>query len=58
MKHVTNIDQGLRQVARRFTHLVEWADYHSGAGTQPMGRPARVTIFSSDAAVEGLERSA
>jgi hypothetical protein len=60
MKHVTSIDQSLRQVARRVTHLVEWVDYYSGAGTQPSGCPARVTIFSTrpgggDTAVEGLE---
>jgi hypothetical protein len=53
MKHVTNI-------ARGFTHLVKWVDYYSGPGTQPSGRPARVTILSSrpdggDAAVDGLD---
>jgi hypothetical protein len=54
MKRVTNI-------ARGFTHLVKWVDYHSGPADQPSGRPARVTFYSSrpdggDAAVEGLER--
>jgi hypothetical protein len=50
MKHVT-------KVARGFTHLVKWVDYHSGPGTQPTGRPARLTFYSSGgdpAAVEGL----
>jgi hypothetical protein len=39
---------------------VKWVDYQSGADTQPSGRPARVTIYSSRpggdyAAVEGLD---
>jgi hypothetical protein len=47
MRHVTDIDRILRHAARRFTHLVEWADYQSGATTEPSRLPARVTIYSS-----------
>jgi hypothetical protein len=51
MKHVT-------KVARGFTHLVKWVDYHSGPGTQPTGHPARLTFYSSGgdpAAADGLD---
>jgi hypothetical protein len=49
-----------RQVARGFTHLVKWVNYHSRTGSQPLIRPARVTVFSSypagdDAAVESFD---
>jgi hypothetical protein len=52
-------------ITRRVTHLIQWADYQSGAGAQPSGSPARLTIYSlspdgDHAAVEGshLERAA
>jgi hypothetical protein len=49
-----------RQVARGFTHLVKWVNYHSRTGSQPLISPARVTVYSSspagdDAAVEGFD---
>jgi hypothetical protein len=60
MKRVTEIDQMVRRVARQFTHLVEWADYQAGAGSEPSGRPARLTFYSSrpgsdDAAVDDFD---
>jgi hypothetical protein len=60
MPHSVPPQSLIRGVARGVTHLVKWVDYHSGADTQPSGRPARVTIYSSRpggdyAAVEGLD---
>jgi hypothetical protein len=44
MQPTTAIDPILRRAARGVTHLVNWVDYHAGAGTQPSGRPARLTF--------------
>ena len=51
----------LREVARGFTHLVRWVEYHSRAGAEPSSRRARLTVYSScsagdDAALARLER--